>query len=207
MSQRRIKEENIMRRFIETWARLFPILLLVVALGALPAVAAQETFLYDDMGRLISVTNDSGESVEYIYDKAGNLVQEIRNGSRDMAVVCASLAHPMKDHFPDRDVYLFQGQAGEMVTVGVMADPPEDGMGLKIALTLKNRTPCQSQIVSDISVLPNEVSMILEQDGIYEIEVHGQKKMFFNQRYSGPYCLTLEAKPCTVASLTGPAFP
>jgi hypothetical protein len=80
-------------------------------------------------------------------------------------------------------------------------------VGLKIALTLRDRTPVQSQAVSDISVLPNEVSMVLGRDGIYEIEVHSQQQVFLNRRYSGPYCVVLEAEPESVASLTGPELP
>jgi hypothetical protein len=46
--------------------------------------------------------------------------------------------------------------------------------------------------------------MVLVQDGVYEVEIHGQKQVFQNLRYSGPNCVTLEADPDTVASFTGP---
>ena len=126
------------------------------------------------------------------------------SGKSSISVTWISdLSHPKKDSFPDTDVYAFNGRAGELVTVRVMADPPENGMGLKAALTLRDRTVRQAQKATDFSVLPNEVSMVLEQDGAYEVEIHGQKQIFKDLRYSGPYCVTLEAMPESAASFSG----
>ena len=174
------------------------------ALGAGPAEADRQRYSYDEAGRLIRVVDEDGQRVEYLYDEAGNLMKEIRSGTRSAVRVCADLSHPKKDSFPDTDVYTFEGRAGELVTVAVMADPPERGMGLKAALTLRDRTPRQAQNVTDVSVLPNELSLILEQDGTYEVTIHGQRQVFQDLRYSGPYCVTLQGLPETAASLTGP---
>lgn len=193
-----------MKLWVVTRSIVLPVVMLLAAAGfSSPAMAAEDTFKYDDNGRLIQVVGEDGQTVDYFYDEAGNLVKEVRQGSRVAVTLCADLSHPKKDSFPDRDVYSFIGRAGELVTVRVMADPPENGMGFKAALTLRDRTVTQSQRASDFSVLPNAVSMILEKDGVYEVEIHGQKQVFQDERYSGPYCVTLEAEPSSADSFKG----
>jgi YD repeat-containing protein len=52
-----------------------------VALGALPAQAAQELYDYDALGRLIRVIDEQGRVTQYVYDAAGNILQVITGGT------------------------------------------------------------------------------------------------------------------------------
>lgn len=175
-----------------------------LSLASGPAWAGQETLVYDGQGRLVQTLNDRGERVDFTYDPAGNLLREEVRGSRAAATIHADLTHPRRIGFPDRDLFSFSGRAGELVTVRLSADPPQAGMGLKMALTLRDRAPRLSQSATDASVLPNEVSLVLGADGEFEVEVSGQREILQDLRFAGPYTVTLEALPTTASTFAGP---
>lgn len=62
---------------------LFVVLLFLQSTGAL---AAGNSYTYDELGRLRSVISDTGEIAEYTYDAAGNIVGVRRIGSGTLAV-------------------------------------------------------------------------------------------------------------------------
>ena len=56
-----------------------PLLLLVVVfLFAAQPAAADVVYLYDSLGRLVRVIDQSGEAGTYVYDAVGNLLQVLR---------------------------------------------------------------------------------------------------------------------------------
>lgn len=49
----------------------------VLVLGlSVASVAAAEQYAYDASGRVARVTYDDGSSIEYVYDAAGNLIEQ-----------------------------------------------------------------------------------------------------------------------------------
>jgi large repetitive protein len=70
-----------------TVRRLRLAVLLVVALAGAPAAAAEVFYSYDELGRLRSVTDEAGETAEYVYDDLGNITAIRRYGADAVAVV------------------------------------------------------------------------------------------------------------------------
>lgn len=60
---------------------------LLLAAFTCVALAAQERYDYDALGRLIRVIDEQGRVTEYVYDAAGNLLQVITGGTAQAPVV------------------------------------------------------------------------------------------------------------------------
>lgn len=58
--------------YFSALSRQWILRLSVIALLFVSLDAAAESYTYDALGRLTSVTNDSGVTTYYCYDKAGN---------------------------------------------------------------------------------------------------------------------------------------
>ncbi|MCK9195266.1 MAG: YD repeat-containing protein [Nevskia sp.] len=48
---------------------------------------------YDDNGRLVSVTNDAGETARYVYDSLGNIIRIERGSTQQIAISAISPNH------------------------------------------------------------------------------------------------------------------
>jgi YD repeat-containing protein len=53
------------------------------------AIAAQERYDYDALGRLIRVIDEQGRVTQYVYDAAGNILQVITGGAADAPAIAA----------------------------------------------------------------------------------------------------------------------
>lgn len=62
----------------------------LVALTPAAALAGQERYDYDGLGRLIRVIDEQGRVTEYVYDAAGNLLRVITGGSAQAPAVTSS---------------------------------------------------------------------------------------------------------------------
>jgi YD repeat-containing protein len=57
-----------------------------LALGAAHAGAAEQRYVYDELGRLIAVIDPAGETTHYSYDEAGNLTSVSRASSAQVSI-------------------------------------------------------------------------------------------------------------------------
>src|SRR5688572_11794022 len=64
-----------------TRARLVAFLAAVVFAAFAATSEGQVRYVYDDLGRLISVVDTTGESATYVYDAVGNLLSITRSSS------------------------------------------------------------------------------------------------------------------------------
>ena len=102
---------------------------------------------------------------------------------------------------PDIDIFKFSGTKGETVTIMLDADPPGTGSGKRVALILTDKIKGTVLVKLDRSELPNEITAKLPKTGEYLITVAQPLLVVKNKRYSGEYCLTLEARPETYQTL------
>jgi YD repeat-containing protein len=58
-----------------------------LALAATAGLAAEQRYVYDELGRLIAVIDPAGETTHYTYDEAGNLTSVSRASSAQVAIV------------------------------------------------------------------------------------------------------------------------
>jgi YD repeat-containing protein len=58
-----------------------------LALGVAHASAAEQRYVYDELGRLIAVIDPAGETTHYTYDEAGNLTSVSRASSAQVSIV------------------------------------------------------------------------------------------------------------------------
>ena len=78
-------------------------LAVVVMLFCGLALAAEQRYVYDNLGRLIAVVDEAGNATTYSYDPAGNLISVTRQGGGGALAVTAFT--------PDR------GKAGDAITI------------------------------------------------------------------------------------------
>jgi len=76
---------------------------MVVMLFCGLALAAEQRYVYDNLGRLIAVVDEAGNATTYTYDAAGNLISVTRQGGAGAVAVTALT--------PDR------GKAGDAITI------------------------------------------------------------------------------------------
>jgi YD repeat-containing protein len=87
-----------------------------LALAAVAGIAAEQRYVYDELGRLIAVIDPAGETTHYTYDEAGNLTSVSRASSAQVSIVSFS---------PTR------GRAGGTVTIfgtGFSATPAQNAV-------------------------------------------------------------------------------
>lgn len=177
----------------------------IAACLAAGAPARAIDYEYDALDRLVRVVRDDGSEERYAYDAAGNVTAVTTEGRRSTSLAAGlGVAGTAR---PDRDVYEFRGAKGETVTVRVEAEPREAGIGRRISLVLRDKAPRAQLRRQDVSVLPNELAVVLPADGTYEIVVHRQQEVPQAARYAGAYRLTLEARPGTCATLAAARGP
>jgi YD repeat-containing protein len=108
------------------------------ALGAAHASAAEQRYVYDELGRLIAVIDPAGETTHYTYDEAGNLTSVSRASSAQISIAAFT---------PSR------GRSGDAVSIfgtGFSATPAQN------AVTF-NGTPAvvtSSTTTSIVAVVP-----------------------------------------------------
>ena len=85
-----LRKRSLISSFQRQYGRIFwsVLLALVCALAASWAMAAK--YIYDSNGRLVVVTNESGQNARYVYDKLGNLLRIDRLAADELAVFAFS---------------------------------------------------------------------------------------------------------------------
>ncbi|MFZ3137149.1 MAG: alpha/beta fold hydrolase [Thermodesulfovibrionales bacterium] len=122
------------------------------------------------------------------------------NGKGDVCeskTICTILGNDPKPHRLDQDIFKFSGTKGEKVTIRLEADPPEAGSGKRATLMLTDKIKRTLLMKLDNSKLPNEIKATLPAKGEYLITVEEQLLVRNGKKYSGKYCLTLQALPET----------
>lgn len=135
-----------------------------------------------------------------------NLGQEDSNSNGigdacDFKEICSNLGNDPHPLLPDIDIFKFSGIKGETVTIRIEANPPGTGSGKRVALILTDKIKGTVLVKLDRSELPNEITAKLPKTGEYLIAVAQPLLVVKNKRYSGQYCLTLEASPETYQTL------
>ena len=155
---------------------------------------------FDELNRLTKVTRDSGHSVSYVFDPAGNITAVAATG-RSSATLRGVLGERGNDDQNSHDDFDFVGVAGEPITVRVEAVPREAGVGKFAEIQLRNKR------IS--AALPTELTMVLPESGEFEVRVkdHADPGRSRPHGYSGPYTITLEAAAATCASFVAESNP
>ena len=154
---------------VTMWARIaraVSILLLPLAAGAL--LAAEQSYDYDALGRLVRSTA-AGNSVEYRYDSAGNLLEV--TGNQPVVVPTISTATPDA---------LRRGQVAQITL---------NGSGLAYASVT---APSSSFTVSGVSAQPSKLSfnLVVADDAT----LGGQTFSVSNSAGSANFVLTVNPK-------------
>jgi hypothetical protein len=121
------------------------------------------------------------------------------------ATICSILGNDPKPSILDQDIFKFIGNKGETVTISLESNPAGAGSGKRATLMLAAKIPKILSTKIDRSVLPNEIKVTLPATGEYFITVAEQPKIAKGKKYTGAYCLSLEASPETMKTLK-PAF-
>jgi hypothetical protein len=120
----------------------------------------------------------------------------------DFKEICSYLGNNPKPLIPDVDIFQFSGTNGETVTIRIEAtNPPEAGIGKRVALILTDKIKGTVLLKLDRSELPNEITAKLPATGEYLITIAQPLLVAKAKRYSGEYCLTLKASPVTYHTL------
>ena len=61
-------------------------IVILLALTAVPSHASGITYTYDALGRVITLTYDNGTQITYAYDAAGNRTSQVVGGTRVVVV-------------------------------------------------------------------------------------------------------------------------
>ncbi|MBN2560202.1 MAG: hypothetical protein JXQ75_04665 [Phycisphaerae bacterium] len=97
----------------------------------------------------------------------------------------------------DADLYIFEGTAGEEVTVGLVEDGERCDDRATLVVTNIGLAPWDCWVYRmDRSVLPNEISLALPCDGCYLVIVAEQF-----HGYEGPYCVTVHSSGDAASTL------
>jgi ELWxxDGT repeat protein len=106
--------------------------------------------------------------------------------------------------FPDQDVFRFEGEEGEEVTL-TLEEAEGDNTGEHATLILKDKINCLWFFKKDKSDLPNEITAVLPASGEYRVWIAEQSCFLPGEPFEGNYCLTLESSGEAYASLE-PAY-
>jgi hypothetical protein len=115
--------------------------------------------------------------------------------------ICSILGNDRKPSIIDQDIFKFNGTKGEIVTVRLEANPSGVGTGKRVTLILSDKIKGTILVRLDRSELPNEITAKLPTSGEYLITVAQTLLISRDKRYSGEYCLTLNARPETYQTL------
>lgn len=113
---------------------------------------------------------------------------------------CYILGNDPKPSILDQDIFVFEGNANEEVTIR-LEESEGDNTGERATLILKDRIRRVWFFDIDRSALPNEITATLPATGKYVIVVTEQPMFISHNRFRGNYCLTLEASPETAQTL------
>ena len=119
--------------------------------------------------------------------------------------ICSTLGDDPKPSLLDQDIYSFEGQEGEKVSV-LLEKSGDGNNGNRATLILKKKFPGRRFFKIDRSALPNKIEAVLPASGEYRIIVAEQPRRARGKRYRGDYCLTLESSQDAFASLSTTAW-
>jgi hypothetical protein len=111
--------------------------------------------------------------------------------------LCSVLGNQQPPALLDQDVFEFTGTKGELVTIRLKADPTGQHTGDTAILKLSNASG-KGLLRLDQRPIPQTVSARLPKNGEYYISVADLPRQTpTKSRFTGNYCLTLDASPDT----------
>ncbi|MDY6950243.1 MAG: hypothetical protein SWE60_01915 [Thermodesulfobacteriota bacterium] len=143
---------------------------------------------------LLLVTDKEGTTGE---DRVFVTVLEPQGG-----IVCSTLGNDRIRPRRDLDMFRFYGTEGEIVTLRVEADSPEASFGKLVHFACSPHMAQRRPVA-----LPHEITMTLPRSGYYYFSLGASRTRELSmirrwwQKYSGDYCVTLEASPETCETL------
>ena len=141
---------------------------------------------------------DDGVPAESDTEVVGvTVVQEGVPPDAQQVTLCSILGNDGKFSLLDQDIFEFQGQAGDTVTVTLEKDLSGTSSGDRASLLLTEQRSLRI-LGYDRSDLPNEVTVTLGKSGVYRVIVAEQAKLFRGDQFTGAYCVTLQAPPAAL---------
>lgn len=137
----------------------------------------------------LRVTDDRGlsaeDSVQVAVAPAG--------GVRDL---CASLGDNRHPWSPDSDVFTFNGEKGERVTIKLKPNRSLHRSGERAILVVTDKIPKVQFLRTSCGALPHSIKAVLPKTGTYEIiviEYPQWRRWGPQRRFTGAYCVTLKS--------------
>jgi len=116
--------------------------------------------------------------------------------------VCATLGDNASRWAMDTDIFTFEGETGDEVTITLSADESGSYTGKRATLILVDIIHGAFLFKKDRGKISNSVSATLPANGKYKVLVHEQSKYARGEKFKGDYCLELDSSNGTILNPT-----